>query len=231
MDRLKAMRQRDWARLFGFACAAVGFAMSVAGYGGAQWDALILCLGALMLLRAAVEGPSPSRVAGLVRALRVVLFMFAFAAVNRAQGGVEGAVVGVLGNWVLWAVAALLFALPLVRRGLPWGAGGTVWVQPLAIALAVAGFWLVFRWLEPAGDMAALRALVAVAAVANAGPVWAARGQPVVAGVALGLGLVCVLVVPGGAVWPVAAVALPVAVAFGWLWQSRGQSRGNAPRA
>ena len=43
-------------------------------------------LGALMLLRAGVEGPSPSRVAGLMRAGRVILFMFAFAAVNRAQG-------------------------------------------------------------------------------------------------------------------------------------------------
>ena len=71
MDRLKGMRQRDWARLFGFACVAVGLGLSVAGYEGAQWDALILLLGSLMLLRAAVEGPSPDRAAGLLRALRV----------------------------------------------------------------------------------------------------------------------------------------------------------------
>lgn len=216
MDRVKAMRQKDWARLFGFACVAAGLGLSVAGYAGAQWDALILLLGALMLLRAAVEGPSPSRAAGLVRALRVVLFMFAFAAVNRAQGGVEGAVAGALGNWVLWAVAALLFALPSLRKGLPWG-GRAVAVQVAMIALAAVGFLSVFRWLEGAGDMAALRALVAVAAVANAGPVWAVRDQPVVAGVALGLGLVCVLVVPGALVWPVAAIALPVAAGLAFF--------------
>lgn len=212
MDRLKAMRQRDWARVFGFACVAVGLALSVTGYEGAQWDALILLLGALMLLRAAVEGPSPSRAAGLVRALRVVLFMFAFAAVNRAQGGVEDAVPGVLGNWILWAVAALLVALPLVRKGLAWRSGAEA-VQAAVIVGAAAGFWLMFRWLHGADDMAALRTLVSVAAVANAGPVWAVRGQPVVAGLALGLGLACVLVVPGGSVWPVALVALPLAVA------------------
>ena len=209
-----AMRQRDWARLFGFLCVAVGLGLSVAGYDGAQWDALILLLGALMLLRAAVEGPSLSRAEGLLRALRVVLFMFAFAAVNRAQGGVEGAVAGALGNRVLWAVALLLFALPFLRQGLPSGVGGAVALQVAVIAVAAAVFWIGFRWLDGAGDMAALRALVAVAAVANAGPVWAVRGQPLVAGVALGLGLVCVLVVPGGLVWPLAAVALPVAAGF-----------------
>ena len=76
MDRLKAMRQRDWARVFGILCAVVGLGLSVRGYPGADWDALILLLGALMLLRGAVEGPSPGRLDGLVRAGRIILFMF-----------------------------------------------------------------------------------------------------------------------------------------------------------
>jgi hypothetical protein len=61
------MRQRDWALVFGIACVVVGVGLSARGYPGADWDALILLLGSLMLLRGAVEGPSPSRVAGLVR--------------------------------------------------------------------------------------------------------------------------------------------------------------------
>ncbi|MEY4984735.1 MAG: hypothetical protein RIR62_3001, partial [Pseudomonadota bacterium] len=180
MDRLRAMRQRDWARLFGIACAAVAVGLSAAGYGGAQWDALILSLGALILLRAATEAPAPSRAAGLVRAGRVILFMFAFAAVTRAQTGVEGAVQAALGNWILWAVAALLLALP-VFRNLPWrGADGTGMEAGMILLSAVA-FWLLFRWQEGAGDMADLRTLVALAATVNAAPIWRMRGQPVTA--------------------------------------------------
>lgn len=217
MDRLKGMRQRDWARLFAFACVAVGLGLSVAGYAGAQWDALILLLGSLMLLRAAVEGPSPDRVAGLMRAGRVVLFMLAFAAVNRAQGGVEGAVHGVLGNRVLWAVAVLLFALPLLRKGLAWGTAHGAAVECAALLLVAGLGWLVYRWVEGAGDMAALRTLVAVAAVANAAPIWLRRREPVVAAAAAGVALVCLIAAPGAAVWPVAAGAVPVAMLSGWL--------------
>ena len=211
MDRLRAMRQRDWARLFGFACVAVGLGMSLADYDGAQWDALILLLGALMLLRAAVEGPSPSRAAGLVRALRVVLFMFAFAAVNRAQGGVDGAVAGVLGNRVLWAVAALLFAVPLARKGLV--RGGWTEVRGDLVALAGAGmvFWAIYGWIEGSTDMAALRVMVALAVIANAAPFWDLKGQPVLSGLAWGLGLTVAVVTPGEVVWPLAAGVAPVA--------------------
>lgn len=214
MDRLKAMRQRDWARLFGFLCVAVGLGMSLAGYQGAQWDALILCLGALMLLRAAVEGPSPSRAAGLMRALRVVLFMFAFSAVNRAQGGVEGAVTGVLGNWVLWAVAALLFALPVLRKGLVPGGWAESRGDLAALALGGVAFWFVFGWIEGDAEMAALRVVVSLAVVANAAPFWDLKGQPALSGLALGLGLTVTLVTPGEAVWPVAAGVAPVAAGF-----------------
>lgn len=217
MDRLRAMRQRDWARVFGILCAVVGLGLSVRGYPGADWDALILLLGALMLLRGAVEGPSPSRVAGLVRAGRVILFMFAFGAVNRAQTEVAGAVTGVLGNWVLWAVAALLLALPLLRRGLPWGRGAD-WVREVAgiVAMGIA-FWALFIWLTPA--MAELRALVAVAAVANAGPVLRVATPPV-AGLVFGVMLCCVVAVPGAALWPVAVAAMAAGAAF-WALRRR----------
>lgn len=227
MDRLKAMRQRDWARLFGYVCVVVGLGLSVAGYPGAQWDSLILCLGALMLLRAAVEGPSPSRAAGLMRAGRVIVFMFAFASVNRAQGGVEGAVSGALGNWILWAVAALLLALPLIRKGLPWREAERVEVElALLVALGLV-FWWVFRWLDGNADMAALRALVALAAVANAWPIWGRPVSPVVAGLAFGLMLVCVVAEPGAALWSVAVMTVPVVAALTWL----RQRQATPPRA
>jgi hypothetical protein len=216
MDRLKSMRQRDWARVFGVLCAVVGLGLSVAGYPGADWDALILCLGALMLLRAAVEGPSPSRAAGLMRAGRVIVFMFAFASVNRAQGGVDGAVSGAVGNWILWAVAALLLVLPLVRKGLPWRGTERVGVELVLLIAFGLALWLAFRWLGDA-DMAALRALVAVAAVANARPIIRQPVAPMIGWLAFGLMLVCVVVVPGGALWPVALVILPVTLGFAWL--------------
>lgn len=218
MDRLRAMRQRDWARVFGILCAVAGVGLSVWGYPGADWDALILLLGALMLLRGAVEGPSPSRVAGLVRAVRIILFMFAFGAVNRAQTDVAGAVVGVLGNWVLWAVAALLLALPFVRRGLPWGRA-VVGAREVAgiVAMGIA-FWGLFVWLTP--GMADLRALVAVAAVANAGPVLRVA-QPAVAGLVFAVMLCCVVVVPGAVLWPVAMGAVLAGAAL-WALRRRG---------
>lgn len=219
MDRLKTMRQADWARLFGFGCAAVALGLSGRGYPGADWDALILILGALMLLRAGVEAPSPNRVAGLMRAGRVILFMFAFAAVNRAQGGVAGAVPAALGNWVLWAVAALLLALPLIRKGRPWHGPEAPWTELATTAGMAVVFWLLFHWLEPDPDMAALRVLVAVAAVVNATPIWQTRNQPLVAGLAFGLMILCVVVKPGEVIWPVALGVIPVALAFGWLRQ------------
>lgn len=225
MDRIRAMRQRDWLRVFGFGCAALAPCLSLAGYAGADWDALIVALGALMLLRGAVDAPSPSRAEGMLRAVRLVLFMFAFAAVNRAQGGVEGAVSAAIGNWVLWAVAALLVALPLFRKGLP---RGRVDMREAALLLGAGlGFCLLFRWLEGAGDMGALRALVATAAVANAAPVWRAKGEPVVAGVAFGLMAVCVMATPGGVLWPVAAGVTPIASLLGWAsWR-----KATPPRA
>lgn len=215
MDRIKAMRQRDWSRLFGFLCAGVAAALSVAAYPGAQWDALILTLGALMLLRAATDGPSASRAEGMVRALRLILFMFAFAAVNRAQGGVEGAVQAALGNWLLWAVAALLLALPVLRKGVPWGR-----VDPREAAFTFGvgfGFWLLFGWMQGAGDMADLRTLIATAAVVTAAPILQAKGQPLVVGAAFALVLVCVVAAPGAPLWPVALAALPAAAVFAWL--------------
>ncbi len=217
MDRLKTMRQADWARLFGVGLAAVAFMLSLRGYPGADWDALILILGALMLLRAGVEGPSPSRVAGLLRAGRVILFMFAFAAVNRAQGGVAGAVPAALGNWVLWAVAALLLALPLLRKGRPWRGGETPWMELASMAAMAVAFGLLFHWQTPDPDMAALRLLVALAAVVNATPIWLTRDQPLVAGLAFGLMILCVVVTPGAVVWPLALGVMPVALVFGWL--------------
>lgn len=215
MDRLRAMRQRDWARVFGILCALAGVGLSVWGYPGADWDALILLLGALMLLRGAVEGPTPNRVAGLVRAGRVILFMFAFGAVNRAQTDVAGAVSGVLGNWVLWAVAALLVAIPVLRRGLTWGRAVDGLRAVAGIVVMGIVFWGMFVWLTP--GMADLRALVAVAAVANAGPVLR-LAQPGVAGLVFALMLCCVVVVPGAVLWPVALMAVLAGAA---LWALR----------
>lgn len=216
MDRLKAMRQRDWMRLFGFACAGGAVVLSVAGYSGAQWDALILALGALMLLRGAVEQPAAGLAAQLIRALRLILFMFAFAAVNGAQGGIEGAVTAALGNGILWAVAALLLSLPLFRKRQA-ASDETHPARDLAL-LAVTGalFWLLFRWLEGAGDMAQFRTLVATAAVANAAPVWQTKGQPVLSGITFALVLVCAAATPGATLWPVALAVLPVGLAAGW---------------
>lgn|GEM_PF-5191909 len=218
MDRLKAMRQRDWARVFGVACVLVSVALSAMGYAGADWDALILLLGALMLLRGAVEGPSPSRVAGLLRAGRLILLMLAFGAVNRAQGGVEGAVAGVLGNPILWAVAVLLLALPILRRGLPWRAGEAVGVEIAVTACLGAGLWFVFGWLEGPGDMAALRALVALAAGVNAVAVLRVGGRSLEAGLALWAMAICLFVQPGAPVWPVAAMSLPVVAGLA-MWR------------
>jgi hypothetical protein len=211
------MRQADWARVFGFGCGAAGMALSLWAYPGADWDALILFLGALMLLRGAVEGPSASRVAGLERALRVILFMFAFAAVNRAQTDVAGAVSGALGNWILWAVAALLLALPLLRRGLPWGPAGQGLRAVAMGAGAALAFGALFLWLDPA--MAGLRTLVAVAAVVNAGPVWRVAG-PSVAGTVVAVALCCVIVVPGAPLWPVALATMPIGLAI-WALRRR----------
>jgi len=209
------MRQRDWSRLFGFLCAGVAAALSVAGYPGAQWDALILTLGALMLLRAATDGPVASRAEGVVRAVRLILFMFAFAAVNRAQGGVDGAVQAALGNRILWAVAALLLVLPFLRKGLPSGQP-----DPREMGLLIGagpGFWLLFRWLEGAGDMADLRAVLATAAVVTALPIWQAKGQPWLSGTALVLMLVCITATPGAVLWPAALAVLPAAAVLSWL--------------
>ncbi|MBA4351128.1 MAG: hypothetical protein C0427_07770 [Rhodobacter sp.] len=221
MDRLKAMRQRDWARVFGILCAVVGLGLSVRGYPGADWDALILLLGALMLLRGAVEGPSPGRLDGLVRAGRIILFMFAFGAVNRAQTEVAGAVTGVLGNWILWAVAALLLALPFVRRGLPWGSGAKALREVAGIVAMGIAFWALFVWLTP--EMVDLRALVAVAAVANAGPILRVA-TPAMAGLVLAVMLCCVVALPGAALWPVALGVAPAGLAFWALrrWGGRG---------
>lgn len=215
MDRIRAMRQRDWSRVFGFLCAGGAVLLSVAGYQGAQWDALILTLGALMMLRAATEGPSTTKAEGVLRALRLILFMFAFAALTGAQGGVDGAVRAAFGNWLLWAVGALLLALPLFRRHLPWGRPD---LREAALLPGVPiGFWLLFRWIDGAGDMADLRALIATAAVVTAAPVWTAKGQPAVAGTAFALMLVCVTATPGAALWPVALAVLPAAAVFAWL--------------
>lgn len=214
MDWLKRMRQRDWARVFGALCAVVAVGLSLRGYAGADWDALILLLGALMLLRGAVEGPTPSRVAGLLRAGRLVLLMLAFGAVNRAQGGVEGAVAAVLGNPILWAVAALLFALPLLRRGMPWQAQDRALAEIGFALFAGIAFWLLFGWLQGVGDMAALRSLVATAAVVNGAAVLRSEGKAIELGLALWVTLICVVVLPGAVIWPVALACLPVCALY-----------------
>ena len=207
MDRLRRMRQADWARLFGIGCVVVGVGLSLRGYPGSDWDALILLMGALILLRGAVEGPSPSRVAGVMRAGRIILFMFAFGAVNRAPGGAEGAVAGALGNWLLWAVAALLLALPLLRRGLARGRLSDALREGGMIIGAGLLLWGIHVWLQP--EEAGLRVLVALAVLANAVPILRA-GRPVEAGLALMVAVICLVVPPGGAIWPVALMALPL---------------------
>lgn len=222
MDRLKGMRQRDWARVFGLGCVAVGIGLSVAGHAGAQWDAFILLLGAVMLLRAAVEEPAPSREAGLVRALRVILFMLAFGAVARAQsGGVTAAeaLSGVLGNWLIWAVAGLLLALPLLRRGLAWKGGRAAGAEVLAMIAVAGGLWLLFSWI--ATEAAGLRTLVGVAVLANGVPILRA-GQPWIAGVALAVIVTCLAVPPGALLWPVAATGMAAGAVLALL-------RGRAP--
>lgn len=203
------MRQADWARLFGIGCVVVGVGLSLRGYAGADWDALILLLGALILLRGAVEGPSPNRVAGLMRAGRIILFMFAFGAVNRAQGGAEGAVAGTFGNWILWAVAALLLVLPLLRRGLDWGAPAGALREVVAIIGTGILLWGIYAGLQPEG--AGLRALVALAVLANALPILRAA-RPLEGGLALGVAVVCLILPPGGRLWPLALPVLPLAV-------------------
>lgn len=223
MDRLKRMRQRDWARVFGFACALGGVGLSLAGYAGADWDGLILLLGALMMLRGAVEGPSPSRVAGLMRAGRLILLMLAFGAVNRAQGGVEGAVAGVLTNPILWAVGLLLLALPLLRRGLGWSAGERVLPEIGFAVIAGIAFWLLHGWLVGTGDLAALWTLVAVAAVVNGGAVLRSGGGWAEQGAAFWATLICVLSQPGAVLWPIALAVLPFAAGFA-AWRRRRSS-------
>ena len=203
------MRQADWARLFGIGCVLVGVGLSWRGYAGADWDGLILLMGAVILLRAAVEGPSPDRVAGVMRAGRIILFMFAFAAVNRAQGGAGGAVAGALGNWLLWAVAGLLVALPLLRRGLAPGAPVAGLREAMAIIGAGVLLWALYGWLQPEG--AVLRTLVALAVLANAAPILR-KGRVPEGGLALGVAVVCLILPPGGAIWPVALPVLPLAV-------------------
>lgn len=213
MDRLKRMRQRDWALVFGMGCAAVAAGLSFAGHAGAQWDAFVVLLGALMLLRGAVEVPMASRAEGVARALVLILLIFAFSAVNRAQGGVAGAVPGVFGNWILWAVAALLIALPMLRRGLAWGMTGARGVEVLLLMAVLAGLVL---WQGEDGlrlrllVMAAVLAQVVLILPQRAGLGW---------GVALGVAGTALAVPPGGMVWPVAAVAMPLGAALG-LWRA-----------
>lgn len=221
------MRKRDWARIFGILCIVAAIGLSVANYGGAQWDALILMLGALMLLRAAVEWPSPTRVEGLSRALRVVLFMFAFAAVNRAQGGVDGAVAAAIGNRVLWAVAALLFILPMLRKGVPQGSWRELCVDVALLAGLGVVFWFIHSSSEPSEDMAMLRTLVWLAVLSTADTFWPVRDRPLIAGLAWGVGATVVITSPGDTVWIAASGALPVTVAIFWL---RGR-RASPPAA
>lgn len=211
---MRAMRQRDWARVFGLGCAAGAVVLSLMGRSGGQWDAFILLLGALMLLRGAIEVPVASRAEGVVRALALILLVFAFAAVNRAQGGVGGAVAGVFSSWVLWAVAALLLALPLLRRGLVWGLRRGVAVAILGMAAVLAGMAL---W--PGDDALRLRVLVMVAALAQVALILPQR-QGLDWGLALGVAACCLVVAPGAPVWPVAAALLPIGAGLG-LWIGR----------
>lgn len=230
MDRLMAMRQRDWARLFGFLCVAAGLGLSVAGYPGAQWDALICWLGALMLLRAAVEVPATSRVAQVHWVLRLVSFMFAFAAVNRAQDGVAGAAMGALGNWVLWAVGLLLVGIAAMRK-VPFWAGERVWLD-LGAPLAGAVFFWVFYHSTEAPDIALLRFLIALAVILNISTFLKGDQRGVTAGVGFGVGMGVLLATPGGAFLPIGLGTLVGAVGMVLLWKlgSRGK-RETPPRA
>ena len=207
------MRQRDWALVFGLGCAAVAVVLSLRGHAGAQWDAFILLLGALMLLRGAVEAPVASRAEGVLRALVLMLLIFAFAAVNRSQGGVAGAVAGVFGNWILWAVGALLIALPLLRKGLGWGLTGARIAALLGLGAVLAGLAL---W--PGEDALRLRILVVAAVLAQVALILP-LGRGLGWGLALGVAGTALAVVPGGTVWPVGAVLLPLGAALG-LWRA-----------
>ena len=206
------MRQRDWALVFGLGCAAAAVGLSLAGHDGAQWDAFVVLLGALMLLRGAVEVPMASRAEGIARALVLILLIFAFSAVNRAQGGVGGAVAGVFGNWILWAVAALLIALPVVRRGLGWGMTGARVAVILALGAVLAGLAL---W--PGEDGLRLRFLVIAAVLAQVALILP-QGRGLGWGLALGVAGTALAVLPGGTVWPVAVALMPLGVALG-LWR------------
>ena len=162
----------------------------------------------------AVEVPVASRAEGVVRALALILLIFAFAAVNRAQGGADGAVAGVFSSWVLWAVAALLLALPLMRRGLAWGLRRGAVLAAVAMAGLLAGLAL---W--SGEDALRLRVLVVVAVVAQMALILP-RGRGLDWGAALGVAGCCLAVVPGATVWPVAAVLLPLGAGLG-LWRAR----------
>ena len=232
MDRLKAMRQRDWARLFGFLCVVAGLGLSVAGYAGAQWDALICWLGALMLLRAAV--------AQVYWVLRLVSFMFAFAAVNRAQDGVEGAAVGALGNGILWAVGLLLIGIAAMRK-VPMWAGERVWLD-LGAPLAGAVFFWVFYNANEAPDMALLRFLIALAVILNIATFFKVDQRGVTAGVGFGVGMAVLIATPGGAFLPIGLFALVGALGMVLLWRlgsranpgsgpGRGDARARRPRS
>ena len=211
MDRMRGMRQRDWARVFGIGCAAVAVGLSLAG---AQWAAFILLLGALMLLRGAVEWPLTSRAEGVLRALALILLVFAFSAVNRAQGAVAGAVAGGFGNWVRWAVALLLLALPMMRRGTVWGVTAARMAAAGLLVAVLAGLVL---WAGE--DALRLRLLVAAAVLAQVALILP-QGKGLAWGLALGVAATCLAVAPGAPVWPVAGLALPLGAAVG-LWRGR----------
>lgn len=214
---MRAMRQRDWARVFGLGCAAGAVVLSLTG---AQWEAFILLLGALMLLRGAVEVPVSARAEGVVRALVLILLIFAFAAVNRAQAGAGGAVAGVFGNWVLWAVAALLIGLPLLRRGLAMGVTLPRLVAVAGLAALLAGLAL---W--PGEEALRLRLLVVGAVLAQMALILP-QGRGLGWGVALGVAGCCLLLAPGATVWPVALVLLPLGAGLG-LWLGRAVRAGG----
>lgn len=224
MDRLRAMRQRDWARLFGFLCVAVGLGLSRAGYEGAQWDALICWMGALMLLRASVEGPAASRVAQGYWVLRIVSFMFAFAAVNRAQDGVAGAATGALENWVLWAVAALLVGIAALRKGLPLWAGETLW-RDFAVPLGGGVFFWAYYNATEAADMALLRFLISLAVILNVSTFLKGDQRGIGAGVGFGVGIGLLVATPGAMFLPAGLGALVGAVGMVLLWKVRPAAR------
>ena len=88
------------------------------------------------------------------------------------------------------------------------------------VAMGIA-FWALFVWLTP--NMGDLRALVAVAAVANAGPILRVS-QPAMAGLVFAVMLCCVVALPGAALWPIALGVAPAGLAFWALrrWGGRG---------